>query len=611
MESSRAAPSEQPWQQWIEKDWNTALFEHYFCADEDDVPVTRLVVTGRELTQAAGCEREEADVVERSFVAVIRRPPDSLNVQFQRAFLATPSFEEPPAAVLYLLFSCYIASGNEQVINVGDFRRRMAKVLGHPPGTSYPLEGLAALWEGLQRWLTLARSAGCAYRELVLPQPDWRTRIGYSIQLAFPQRRDQMVLNEIIPTAGFAAQPPIPALIRLLGRCLDRFSDGFVEVYENFRRLFLAGHDDFSHSPLLDAVGEAMEQARPEVAAPGVYPDLRLIGEPDDQGRLMLMLLSDRGNLPARSRNLVTFETDYGIGEHRFVLAFKSPDNEGADTIIQFLLADDLAEMLPGFAVSPLHHSVGDGVLLFHHGPCGILECAPNLNVEGELRVLVRRDLCAAFERALASVVKPAPRVLASAYDDWREFNGIQAAVLRCVTWSEHPDLDDVHCLQRCALASRITLVGGVATGEPQTFFGHPVVLPAVRVHGQPAAVAMAKAGKIEPERELVPAGDGLFEIRALDGSEPLEGEFIITARTAGESNHTLRKKLRFRAFVDGHDYICPSHPEKWLCESVVADMTAWNADAVFGGARRAPRAGNSLRHRPPRRLRIAPRAPA
>jgi hypothetical protein len=92
MEKGESAMPEKPWQQWIEKDWNIALFEHYFCAGEDEAPVTRLVLTGRELTQAAGCEREEADIVERRFVDVIRRPPDRFNVQFQRASLATSSF---------------------------------------------------------------------------------------------------------------------------------------------------------------------------------------------------------------------------------------------------------------------------------------------------------------------------------------------------------------------------------------------------------------------------------------------------------------------------------------------------------------------------------------
>jgi hypothetical protein len=582
---------QKPWQHWVERDWNNFLFGHYFHASADDAPVSRLVVTGRELAQAARCEPEKADEVERRFVSVILRSPNQFNLQFQGVSLSTGSLKEPPPVVLYLLFSCYVASGNEQVISVGDFRRRMAKVLGHPPGTNYPLEGLAPLWKSLQRWLSRARAAGYAYRELLLPPPDWRTRIGYSIRLAFPQRCDQMILNEIIPVAGFAAQPPIPALIRLLGRYLDRFSESFLGAYEEFRRAFLDGCDDFSWSPLLDAVREAMAQ-RSETAPQEACPDLLLVGEPDEKGRLTLMLLSDRGKLPAHSCDLVTVETEYGVGTHRFVLGFNSPDSTGADAVIEFLLADRLSKMLPGFATSPLRHSAAEGVLLFCRGASGIFECRLNLELEGKVYVLVRHDLCAAFEHALAGIIKPLPRGLVSAYTGWFEFGGVEAALLRSIQWGNHGVLDDVRCLQRSALASRITLSGGIATGESQTFFGHPAVLPAVRVRGRADLVTMTQVGKIERELELALDDDGLFKIRNADEREPLEGEYVIKASLSGAHNRTLQKHLRLRAFVDRYDYIRPSQPQKWLCESVRADMVTWNPDAAFGGAPAGPMVG-------------------
>ena len=575
---------QKPWQHWVERDWNNFLFGHYFHAGAEDAPVSRLVVTGRELAQAAGCEAEKVFEVERGFVAVVRRSPNQFNLRFQGVSVATTSFKEPPPVVLYLLFSCYIASGNEQVISVGDFRRRMAKVLGHPPGTNYPLEGLGVLWQNFERWLVRARAAGYAYRELLLPEPDWRTRIGYSLRLAFPQRRDQILLNSIIPAEGFAAQPPIPALIRLLGRHLDKFSESFIKAYEEFRRAFLDGCDDFGWSPLLEAVREAMLQ-EPQFARPEDCPDLLVTGEPDEKGRLSLTLLTDRGKLPARSCDLVTFETDFGFGTYRFVLGFKSPDNKGADAVIEFLLSNQLADMLPGFTSSPLRHLATEGVLIFYRGASGILECRFNLELEGKVHVVVRRDLCAAFEQALASATALGPHGIASAYNGWFEFGGIQASLLRSISWSNYSGLDDVRCLQRCAATSRITFVGGIATGETQTFFGHPAVLPAVRVRSGCNLVTMTRVSKIQPEFELNPDGDGLFQIPVGYGSEPLEGEYVINARLADGSSRIIRRNLRFRAFVDCYDYVCPSQPQKWLCESVRADMAAWNAGVLFGGA--------------------------
>lgn len=572
--------------QWTETEWSQALFEHYFAADETDAPVTRLVVNGRGLAQATNCGPENSEDVERSFIAVVRRPPDRLNACFRSASFVWAPLGATPGAVLFLLFTCYVASGNETVISDHDFRHRVAKILGHRLGTTYPLEGLAALWKKFQHWLIEARAAGKACRELVLPSPDWRTRIGYSIRLSFPQRRDQSILESILADAGFPPEAPIPELLQLLRRNRDRFSDTFAQVYEEFRAAFLRGGDDFSQSPLLDAVREAISRPRSNSSKRGMCPAMRLIGELNDEHRLTLMLLSDRAVLPTRSGKLLTFASDYSIGEHDLVLAFKTPDNEGADSAVEFFLAGELAEMLPGFASSPLQRAVADGVLLFRRGSFGIVEWVPNLSEDGDVRILVRRHLRQCFESALASVVKVPPCSVDSVYHDWCEFDGIGAAALRLIQWSSRSELDHVCSLQPCARTSRISLVGGIATGEAQTFFGHTSVLPAVRAHGSVATVTLARNGDLaHAKRQLRKADAGVFKIDLSSDEPPLDGEFVIEAAVCEGDGRILRKGVRFRALVDNYRYIAPARRGKWLSESAHADMSPYDGNAVFAGA--------------------------
>jgi hypothetical protein len=571
-----------PWQQWTEVDWNVALFEHYFNAGEDDAPVTRLVVTARELAEVSGCDYKQLEELEERFVSIVRRTPDRINARFRPGYFQWPVCTEAPGAIVYLLFSCYVASGTDQVLSEGDFRRRMARTLGHSVETSYPLDGLAGMWENLQSWLAKARAAGCPYRELVLPNPGRMTRIGYSLRLAFPSRRDQIILNEIISSSGFSEQPPIPAMIRLLGKQLDRFSDSFREVYQQFRKLFHSGSDDLNRSPLLDAVREAIEQRQTTVVLKGAYDlDLLLTGEPDERGHLILTLFCNSERLPVNSRGLVTFPTDYAVDGFRFVFAFKSPDMEGADMAVGLLLSNELAMMLPGFNSSPLKHMVNDGIILVHRGSQGVLQCTPNLDIEGELRVLIRRDLLRSFLEGIASTREPSSPDFPSVYRDWHEICNIRADHLRNVDWSKIPELTDVRCLQQCVRASRITLVGGIPTGEPQTFFGHPTVLPDVKVSGTPTIVTVGRPSAAT-EFTLHAIQPSWFRLPWQGDAKPLDGEYTIKAQIGGATGYTLRKSVHFRAQVDSFGYRQPTIPERWLCESAKVDMVQWSPEDHF-----------------------------
>src|SRR5690606_40671199 len=114
--------------------------------------------------------------------------------------------------------------------------------LRHPEGAGYALEGLAVLWEAFARWLRCKRQRGAPYRELVLPDPGGMTRIGYSIRLAFPPRKDHLRLIQLLHDEGFDRDPPVEAVLHVVGSRIGGFSQRFRGVYDNFRLAFFWGH---------------------------------------------------------------------------------------------------------------------------------------------------------------------------------------------------------------------------------------------------------------------------------------------------------------------------------------------------------------------------------
>jgi hypothetical protein len=181
-------------------------------------------------------------------------------------------------------------------------------------------------------------------------------------------------------------------------------------------------------------------------------------------------------------------------------------------------------------------------------------------------------------------------REAVSAYDNWREFDTLDAAELRAIEWHKYRQLADVRCLQPCPPTSRLTVVGGVPTGEPGTWFGHAAVLPSVRVSGGANVVWMRETREdVALDRELRFLAEDMFAIDAQSWGEPLEGGFVVTARIGGELERTLRKNIRFRAFADRHEYKPPFDPRKWLCEASCRDTSVGNGEAFSLGAPPSP----------------------
>jgi hypothetical protein len=573
------------WSDWNEEQWNHALFFHYFGPNDDDLPVARLRVTPEELAIAIGADRGEIGEVEKAFVAVLHTTPHRIRARFSGDFFGFSSqYDQPPRAVIHLLFTCYVASASEEMRNEADFRRRLAIILSHPSGTSYQLEGLGKMWRQFQHWLARARATGQPWRELVLPDPRRMVRIGFSLRLAFPQRRDQLLLDRILAIEGIGPEPTLLEIVNALRPHRFSFSETFRDAYEEFRQSLNDGSLDSDRSPLLDAVRDAIVHANTGGDAYAQKPNLCLVGERDDRGQMRLLLLSDRPPRTLLDQRLRSFEPDRAFAPFCHAITFGSADFDGGDTVVEFLLGGELPVHWVECGNNPLCRVVADGVLLFHRSAFGTLECALNLNIEDEVWPLVRRQLAEEFSDAVRRAGSRNFTPADSAYDDWIEFPSVAAEQLRAIDWSRSPSLKSVRCLQPGAFEGRIGVVGGMPTGEPLTWLGHRIVLPHIRVRGGAESVRVDdKNGRVIAKGETVGGNAELFSLRPIGTESEWDGEHIALVRT--NDGRALRKQVCFRAFVDGFDYLTPSKPNRWLCESSFSDLAPWNSEMPFAGA--------------------------
>ena len=134
------------------------------------------------------------------------------------------------------------ASADESLHEEGNFRRRLAQMLGLPIEGDYVSRGsLPALWESARRWSNQRAERQHDTRRLVLPDPGAETIIGHSKRLAFPGFRDQNRLAELFTTAGIDAASPLSHFVSAVRTRLVGFSERFREEFDRFCALLERG----------------------------------------------------------------------------------------------------------------------------------------------------------------------------------------------------------------------------------------------------------------------------------------------------------------------------------------------------------------------------------
>jgi hypothetical protein len=549
------------WKTWNLQTWNERLLGHFFRSNEERAsPVVVLLVTADELARTTGDASADADGVRGAFVEAVRagiRRSKSLleDASDYQGWPGPPRWEGPPRFVAHLLFTCIAASeSSDDLGDEGSFVSRL-RDLTHDQLPEHSLQMLPRLWEHLAAWL--AANDG-RYRRLILPDPGGFTRIGYTVKLAFPDRRDQRQLSELLDRAGLAGhEPPVGRVLSLVASERGRFRRSFLLAFDEFRRLFEASAG--RAAPRLvehrfwAAVREASLRGRGQAEFSDVAVRVSLLGE-EEEDRLALFAAADQRT---ESAAVGFADLPVGYGPWRFALIPR-----GAETLDARQLEQITRAILDGSLRLPrLSSHVDQGLLPFVTAAHGLLELAGQEQL-GEVSVaLVRKGMVPDLLRILggsASTTRP------SSYDGWIQVHDPQLRTIPFVeldgtslsrTWILHESL--------CPTATR--LLGGVRAEDG--WLGVHEVLPRIVARGASAVVLEGPAGELA----LTSLGNDTWAFPPRD----LAGEFTLIASLDGGED---RRTIRFHATPTSEAFKPPSDPEAWIEEEVSGTGTLSNS---------------------------------
>ncbi len=367
-----------------------------------------------------------------------------------------------PPFLAHLLFMCMIANDlSEDLRDQGDFRHRLTTALGS--GTNHGLERMRALWESLSGWLLTQTASPLHCRPLELPTIPTSGPfciIGHPIRLAFPARKDQLVLARVLSKV---AEPideiPVSEVFAIVGRYAFHFSLDFRDVFEDFRRAYLdhpnsALYNTAFWSAILDVASNSprREEEGTESAAVRVEAE-------DDDGRFTVTLTANNELETARFKTSKMPASR--ISAYEFVIESKP---RGGPFAASSLLFDSASRhLLADVCPRPALKSATEGFLLFERSEDDGFEYTSRLPASGELIALMETRVAKPFRELLKSS-GTAAEISASVYPGWSEARGVRAEELLNVDFSS--TLSTISCLRKTIAPPRLRFLGGIKTGS-------------------------------------------------------------------------------------------------------------------------------------------------
>ena len=554
---------ETPIDSWQIDNWNGALFQYYFAEHGDNTPVTRLAVSGEELSKAvkgvAG-----PDEARELFIGALRRGLGyrSLGSDAQRrAAFWDVDLDSPPPFVVHLLFTCMVVGDMaERLESVGDFRKRLTVLLGW--GTGHGLDRLPVLWQSLSDWLKVQYKSQRPLRRLLLPSPPpYLSIIGYQYCLAFPTRRDQERLRKILSAAQLlGSEPTVTSVFNLLEGRLSSFTPQFQKTYREFRNLYHVSPRTVSAATAFwSVIRDAALKSSAEEPGRRRSPKLQLALEIDIEGYSLVIMSSQEFSL----KDFATVSFPSGLRDYPFLVT--GTDDKPVDATILKAAYNGPASALPAH-FRDLGSAIQDGVLLFVADETGqMYVLARDLPEGGKVLGLVKDALLHSFEIALqkAAVEEQCSLRRSDAYPGWNEFEIDDGAALSDVDFSTDFQLSRIRCLQQVLRPSRIVVVGGARVGE--SYLGLTRFLPDVVVEG--AETVTAQAAERHESIPLRPTSTASTWRFPSDTSvRPLHGSYQLRAFA---NNELLdRRPVSFASEIRGTEYVAPSSPDLWLGEA-------------------------------------------
>jgi hypothetical protein len=556
------------WRAWELAAWNLHLVRHFFQRGlGTEEPVVTLLVTPEELARVARAPVGQAGEVRDALVERVRRHirrhedliEDATDYEW---WPRPPPAGEVPRFVAHLIVTCLAAAeSNEEFANEHSFIIRLRELTDDQlPDSS--LANLPRLWINLAEWLVTDVNRRL-YRPLALPDLGGFTRIGHSVKLTFPDRRDQAELSRLLDERGLAGiEPPIASILRLVSENRGRFRRSLLEAYQSFRHVreaaprsaSLRGHRFWV------AVREAAFRGRGASDAEEIATRVQLLAEPHDE-RVALFMVTDRPIVD--HPEVMTLEMNgvrYNEWTDLVVLRSASSSDAPHHEAVNGLLAGSLR--LPRLSTL-----VDQGLLPLVEGSHGMLELAAGDVIEESEAVLVRDELASDLAKLMhfeAAGFRP------SAYLGWKQANRITLRRLPSDIL-ERTSLARCWQLHEVPSAVPVRLVRGVATEDG--WLGYREVLPRVSAVGGLGASLESDDAGVEPLEQVE---DDEWKLPQRD----LRGAFEIVVDTGVFES---RRAVHFYTTAGGERFRRPGDPASRLIEGVndsaSLDADVWLAD--------------------------------
>jgi hypothetical protein len=518
------------WRSWTLYEWSDALLAHYFGIETSSEPVEALVVVGEELAVAAGdVEADPASVREALIRKVLRGVGENnfwLHAE-ERSGGAKPYY------LAHLTVACLAATDIAAIDEKGYLDH--LEELTEPTNGQLNVQIMAELWRKLATWLA---DRPDEYRRLILPDQGGWTRIGYTVRLAFPTRRDLRSLTQCLSDGELLVpDPPVGFVIAAVGSAgQTEFTQRFRSEFDFFRQKHFSGvlSSELRMSPFWLAVrcatgGTAVSRE----ASAGNWAILAS----DDEYELELSLVT-RGGASSVAISCEELVDPVGPWTHQAVI------DGDADLALQAVF--EKRTFVPG--VSQL---VRAGLVPLMEALHGELESTTHRELFPDAHAaLVREDLVEAVEARFGS---RAGRARSCDIKGWRFVDQLS---LRVLTTEELRGtlLEGCWILYESPSPDVLRLIDGVRVGS--AWLGRPWALPAVEVSRADSVTAHAGTKTISLNR--VSDSRWTFPPATYDGTVTLAAE---------RASYPIRGAVHFVPAPSVEAYRSPGSPASWVYE--------------------------------------------
>jgi hypothetical protein len=546
-------PLDNEWATWGLERWNWRLLNHFFrVGNERSASVVVLLVSADELARAAHAPRSKGEDVRAAFLNAVRtgiRRSGSLlehASDYQGYPEAPPRPDALPRFVAHLLFTCIAASeSSEELGNEGQFLTRLRDLSDNQlPDHSLPM--LPRLWQHLATWLQWNSGR---YRPLVLPNPGGLTRIGHTVKLAFPDRRDQKKLSEILDGAGLAGhEPPVGRVLAVIGSARRSFGSSFTIAFDEFRRLYESVNKQ-SVQRLVEhrfwaAVRDAALRGRGQENITDLAIRVSFLAEEEEDG-IALFVAADE--LTEEAASFACAELPIAYGSWRYALV---PTDD--PTLDAGRLKRIVGSLLKGGIRLPsVSNLVEQGFLPFVAGSHGLLELATGHEQLADVSVALVRE--ALLPDLLQLIGEHSTRP--SSYEGWVQIAQPRLRPLRAEE-VEGTTIARTWILQHSLNPMMCRFAGGVRADDG--WLGVAEVLPTVIAPGASSVVLDGPSGPIV----LTKVAEDTWSLPSKD----LVGDYTVLVVASGV---TERRALRFHSTPATETFKRATDLAGWITEGL------------------------------------------